>query len=245
MAQRHLYVIGDSLTFHGPERTETPLDPRLFPQVASSRLHAEVDLHARAGWTARDAWWALTKDPVAWGVYLPRATWLVLAVGGMDALPAAVPTWARSSVDFVRPGFVRRRMRRALMTATPRVIRATDGRLRQLPQKATDHYLTRIVEAVRLLRPELPIIVVTPAPYSSALYPSDRPHRPAVAACRAWADSQDVGLVDLDPLVAPDFANGVANADGLHWGWPTHERVGAAIAKHFQALAPATEVGGR
>jgi diglucosylglycerate octanoyltransferase len=228
--QRYLYVIGDSLTFHGPHRTQAPTDARLFPQVAAAQLSAQVDLHARAGWTARDAWWALTKDPVAWGVYLPRARWLVLAVGGMDALPAAVPTWLRSSVDYVRPGSVRRRMRRAVQSATPSVIRATRGHLRQLPQKATDHYLSRIVQAVRLVRPDLPIIALTPAPYASDLYPSDRPHRPAVAASKSWAATWGIEIIDLDPLVTPDFAAGLANPDGLHWGWSTHERVGQALA---------------
>jgi hypothetical protein len=121
-------------------------------------------------------------------------------------------------------------MRQAMLSATPSVIRVTRGHLRQLPQKATDHYLSRIVQAVRVVRPELPIIAVTPAPYDSKLYPSDRPHASAVAASKVWARDVGIDLIDLDPLVAPDFVNGFANPDGLHWGWPTHECVGQALA---------------
>ena len=58
----HLLVIADSLAFHGPERAERPSDSRLYPQVAGRILGADVDLVARQGWTARDGWWALTKD---------------------------------------------------------------------------------------------------------------------------------------------------------------------------------------
>ncbi|MEK9736215.1 MAG: SGNH/GDSL hydrolase family protein, partial [Candidatus Nanopelagicales bacterium] len=100
MTDRHLLVLGDSRAFHGPARAERPSDPRLYPQVAGRILDAEVDLAARQGWTARDAWWALTKDPVVWGEYLPRANYLLIGVGGMDQLPTPVPTWLRDSISY-------------------------------------------------------------------------------------------------------------------------------------------------
>ena len=109
----HLFVVADSLAFHGPERIEQPTDDRLYPMVCARELGAEVDLVAREGWTARDAWWALTKDPMAYGVYLPRADYVVIGVGGMDQLPASIPTWLRDSLPYVRPGGLRRRLRRA------------------------------------------------------------------------------------------------------------------------------------
>ena len=170
----HLFVVADSLAFHGPERIEQPTDDRLYPMVCARELGAEVDLVAREGWTARDAWWALTKDPMAYGVYLPRADYVVIGVGGMDQLPASIPTWLRDSLPYVRPGGLRRRLRRAYRDLTPGVIRATGGRLRQLPQDATDRYLTRIIQTVRVLRPDVPVVLVAPTPYRSPYYPSYR-----------------------------------------------------------------------
>ena len=98
-----LLVLGDSLTYHGPTGPELVTDPRLWPQQVAASTGRRLDLLARQGWTARDAWWALTKDPVAWSVLLPRADVLVLAVGGMDALPASLPTYLREGIPYVRP----------------------------------------------------------------------------------------------------------------------------------------------
>lgn len=241
---RHVLVLADSLAFHGPDRPYPPTDPRLYPQVMAAALserfgHAvTADLAARLGWNARDGWWALTRDPRVWGELLPRADALVLGLGGMDHLPAAVPTWCREGIAYLRPGGLRRAVRRGYLAAAPYVIRATDGRLRQLPQPATDRYLSRIVQGVRTFRPGLPVVALGPSPYRAAAYPSQRPHAPAVLAARAWADRAGVTLVDLDPLVAPALAAGTGNPDGMHWGWDTHTTVGAALAAALAERAP-------
>ena len=227
-----ILVLGDSLTFHGPRTAVPPTDPRLFTTVCARSLapDATVDLLARPGWTARDAWWALTKDPMAWGVYLPRATALVIGVGGMDHLPAAAPTWLRESVPYIRHGAVRRRVRSVLLAASPRVIAATGGRVRQLPQHVTDRYLSRIVEAVRHLRPDLPIVLLGPSPYDARTYPAYRHHEPARAAAAAWAARHEVAYVDLEHLVGPSLRAGRGNPDGMHWAWEAHRAVGLAAA---------------
>jgi hypothetical protein len=232
MTERHVLVLADSLSFHGPDQPHRPSDPRLYPNAMASELGAQTraDVVARLGWTARDAWWALTKDPNVWGELLPRADALVLGVGQMDHLPAAVPTWLREAIPYVRPGPLRRQVRRAYAAAAPRVIRASDGRLRQLPQAATDHYLRRIVEGVRAYRPGIPVVLLGPSPHAAPAYPSQRQHAPAVEAARAWAASHDVGFVDLDPIVLPTIAAGSGNPDGMHWGWAAHEGIGAALA---------------
>jgi len=238
-----MLVLGDSLTFHGPQRAEPVTDPRLWPNVAAAALSpagdARVDLLARLGWTARDAWWALTKDPVAWSVLVPRADVLVLAVGGMDALPASVPTYLREGIAYLRPAPLRRRVRRGYRRLHPGVVRLTGGRLRVLPQAATDRYLTRVVEGVRHYRPGLPVVALTPSPWRSPDYPVHVTHPASVAACRAWAAGAGVRLVELDPLVAPVHARGGGNPDGLHWDWPTHAAVGSAVA---EAVRGALEV---
>lgn len=228
-----LLVIGDSLAFHGPLRVEEPANPGLYPNVCARALgeRTSVDLVARMGWTARDAWWAATKDPVVWGKYLPRANGVVIGVGQFDQLPAAVPTWLRESIPFIRPGSVRRKVRQSYLGISPRIIAATGGRLTQLPPMATSHYLGRLVSAVRYWRPELPIVRLLPAPWGGDIYPSRRSHAPAVDAARTWCSDHHVPGVDLDGLVTI----ATNNPDGLHWGWDTHERIGVETAKSLLA----------
>lgn len=225
----HLLVLGDSVSFHGPQRAESPLHPLLYPNVCAAALgdDIQVDLVARMGWTARDGWWAVTKDPAVWGTFLPRARGVVLSLGHFDQLPAAVPTWLRESIPYIRPGKVRRSVRSAYHSLAPRVIEASGGRLSQLSPQATGHYLGRTVTAIRSLYPGTPIVRLLPAPYDSRIHPSTRPHGPAVAAARAWCEEFDVSAVDLDELVT----TATHNPDGLHWGWDSHERVGVATAK--------------
>ncbi len=229
--QRHLLVLGDSLAFHGPERAEPPSDPRLYPQVAGRILSADVDVVARQGWTARDGWWALTKDPVVWGTYLPRADYLIVGVASSDQLPAPVPTWVRDSIPYIRNARVRRTARDALGAVTPRLARSVNGPFRMLPQAATDRYLSRIVQGVRYLRPDLPIALLGPAPWTGPYYPSSRSHPPAVIAARRWAEREGVAYVDIEGLVAPRLPT--CNPDGMHWSWEVHALVGEAVAKRL------------
>lgn len=232
----HLLVLADSLAFHGPAEAVPPTDPRLYSNVAAQLLGPDwsVDLLARPGWTARDGWWALTKDPVAWGVYVPRAAAVVLALGQMDQLPAALPTWLRESVPYIRPGHLRRKVRSAYRSGAPHVIRGTGGRLPQLPIEATSHYMSRTVSGIRAYRPDVPILRLLPAPYDAAIYPSQRHHPQAVAAGRRWCEATGIAGIDLDPLVGPNLAAGWNNPDGMHWGWETHKQIGEAV---FEAIS--------
>lgn len=234
-----LLVFGDSLAFHGPEQTHPPADPRLWPQVAAADLGWQVDLVARIGWTARDVWWAVTKDPVVWGTYLPRASAVVFGVGGMDALPAVIPTYLREGIAYVRPGWLRRRVRSVYNATSPRVIDATGGLMRQLPQAASDSYLTRTVRAIRTYYPDLPMCALSPSPHRAAAYPSQRYHRPSVEAARRWAAGMGVELVDVEGPVQRGLASGRSNPDGMHWGWQAHAQVGRMVAA---TVCP--EVGG-
>jgi hypothetical protein len=234
---RHLLVIADSLAFHGPQRPEVLTDPRLYPNVCAAAIAAatgepwRADVVARLGWTARDGWWALTKDPNVATVLAPRADALLLGVGQMDHLPAALPTYLREGIAYLRPGGLRRRVRAVHQQWGPRVIRVTGGRLRQLPQEATDTYLARIVQAVRLLAGDVPVVLLGPSPHAAPAYPSLRHHAPAVAAARRWAAAHRTGFVDLDPIVQPSLDAGTGNPDGMHWSFAVHEGVGTAAAR--------------
>jgi len=222
-----LLVLGDSLTFHGPDQAHPPSDPRLWPNIAAD----DADVVAQIGWTARDAWWALTRDPKVWGEYLPQAQALVLAVGGMDALPAAIPTYLRQGLSYIRPGWLRRRARGVYLSGSPHVVRTLGGPWRQLPQAATDHYLTRIVESVRTFYPKLPIAVITPPPHHARLYPSQRFFDASVTACHAWAAAHGVTVVDVTEVCRRGLTIGTHNPDGMHWGWDTHSAVGEMVAR--------------
>ena len=243
---RHVLVVADSLAFHGPAQPEVPGDPRLWPNVMAAALAAasdaavEAHLVARPGWTSRDAWWALTKDPNIWGAELPRADAVVFGVGGMDQLPAAVPTYLREGIAFVRPGPLRRQIRQRYLAAAPHVMRATGGPFRQLPQSATDRYLSRCVEAVRYVRPTAPLAVLGPAPFRAAAYPALHGHAAAVHAARRWAIATNVALVEPSRHILPTFRDGSCNPDGMHWAWSVHDAVGrdfaaALLAQGFAA----------
>lgn len=227
-----LLVIGDSLAFHGPEHGELLTHPGLYPNVLGRLLGAEVDTVARLGWTARDAWWAITRDPYVYSVLLPRADAVVLAVGGMDQLPASLPAYLRHGLDYVRPGPLRRALKQAHHRATPYVVRATRGRLRTLPQHVTLHYLTRCVTAIRDLHPGTPVAGIVPPPFDAWYFGHvTRTHEPATRAHRDWGRANDVPLADLDLVIAPHLAAGTLNSDGMHWSWAAHEEVAKALAE--------------
>ena len=141
-------VLADSLAFHGPERGELSTHPGLYGNVAAAALGTTLDLVARRGWTARDAWWALTKDPLVYSVLLPRAEAVLLAVGGMDYLPAVLPTYLREGIPYLRPPALRRAARTAYQAMQPVGARLTGGRWRTLPQALTDRARPELFQRV-------------------------------------------------------------------------------------------------
>jgi hypothetical protein len=99
-----------------------------------------------------------------------------------------------------------------------------------------------MVEGLRTMRPGLPIVRLLPTFYDADIYPSRRPHAPAVAAARQWCRDHAIPGVEADPLVVP----GPNNPDGMHWGWPTHRRVGRALAAQLaEELTARTQEGAR
>ncbi len=229
-------VLADSLAFHGPQHPELLTEQRLWPNVAAADAGLRPDVVARAGWTSRDGWWALTKDPRVWTTLAdPDLAAVVLGVGSMDAVPASVPVWAREAIPYIRPGPVRRRVRSAYLSAHPHVVRATAGAVRQLPQAATEHYWARSIAAVRHHRPAVRLVMLGPVPWRSAAYPSSRHYPATLASARAFAAAQQVGFVDVEPVVTAMHDQARGNPDGLHWDWPTHRAVGEAVAAALRA----------
>lgn len=236
-----LLVLGDSLSFHGPERAEPADDPRLWPNVAAAALGGRAEIVAGIGWTARHAWHALTHDPRVWAL-LPRVDALVLAVGGMDTLPSPLPTALRELIPALRPDGLRRAVRTAYLRAQPRLARAfaavlPGGGPVALPPHLTVRHLDLCREAVLAIRPGLPVAAVLPPVHRAAVYGPVHPGRPAAErATREWAARTGTPLLDLRALVDDHVLGGHGNPDGMHWGWAGHRDVGRACADLLQPL---------
>ncbi|MGH3569038.1 MAG: diglucosylglycerate octanoyltransferase [Pseudonocardia sp.] len=231
-----LLVLADSLAFHGPDRAEPADDPRLWPNIAAAALGGRAELVAGIGWTARHAWHALTHDPRVWAL-MPRIDALVLGVGGMDTLPSPLPTALRELIPVLRPAALRRAVRAGYRRTQPGLARTfarvlPGGGPVALPPRLTVGYLEHCRQAVRALRPEVPVVAVLPPVHRAADYGAVHPGRPAAeAATRRWATASGVALLDLRALVGKHVLAGHGNPDGMHWGWAAHATVGAALAE--------------
>jgi hypothetical protein len=233
----HVLLLGDSLSFHGPVRGELLTNPALMPNVLGRELTerlgrpVEVDVVARLGFTARDAWWAMTKDPMIYSVLMPRASAVILEVGLVDGLPASIPTYLRMGIDHMRSDRIRHRVAKAYHLAHPWLVHATNARMRVLPLRATVAYLRRCINGIRYFHPDLPIVATAPPKHSSKYFPmADRGHVASVEAARRLGVEFGIPIVELEPLVRPHHDAGRCNPDGLHWGWEAHVDVAHAYA---------------
>jgi hypothetical protein len=245
----HVLVVADSLAFYGPDQGELSTDPRLYPNVLAAALARQAgepvhaDVVARTGWTARDAWWALTRDPHVYSVLLPRASAVVLAVGNMDYMPTLLPTWLREGIRFLRPPVVRRSVRSAYRAVQPLGSLVTPWRA--LPQRLTDRYLSNCAGGVRYYHPGVPVVGVIPPPHSAPSYGRrPRGHVRAMAAARAWGARENVPMADLDVLVRPHLEAGRSNPDGMHFAWETHSAIGRELARVVAAELGLSTGGG-
>jgi hypothetical protein len=223
------------LAFHGPERAEPADHPDIWPQVAARALGGSVELVAGIGWTARHAWHALTHDPRVWAA-VPRASALVLGVGGMDTLPSPLPTAVRELIPVLRPEPLRHRVRAGYVKAQPGLARLLGalpgGGPVALPPRLTVAYLERCRAAVTALRPGLPVVAFLPSVHRAADYGGVHAGRAAAErATREWAAAHGVRLLDTGTLVAAHVLGGHGNPDGMHWGWAAHRRVGETLAE--------------
>ena len=170
---------------------------------------------------------------------LPRAEAVLLAVGGMDYLPAVLPTYLREGIAYLRPPGLRRAARAAYLAAQPVGARVTGGRWRTLPQRLTDDYLSLCVYGVRYYHPGVPVLGILPPPHRAPLYGRVAAgHGPAVAAARAWGRREVVPMVDVSAIAARHLSLGRGNQDGMHWGWDCHAEVGRAVAAAVRAQLP-------
>ncbi|WP_370950221.1 diglucosylglycerate octanoyltransferase [Amycolatopsis sp. cg5] len=233
-----MLVFGDSLCFHGPKGGLPADDARIWPNVMAEALGGSADLVAGLGWTARDAWWSITGDPRVWAE-LHHADAVVFAVGSMDTLPSPLPTYLRMGLRYLRPDPLRRVVRKGYLGAQPWLARLTRGRPAVLPAKLTVHYLDTAVDALRVLRPTLPIVGMLPSVHRAASYGRVHTARAgATAAMTAWSRKAGVPMLDLASVVGDHVLGGRGNPDGMHWGWEGHTDVGHAMADLIKPLLP-------
>jgi hypothetical protein len=135
-------------------------------------------------------------------------------------------------------------VRKAYLAAQPRLSVAFRGRPAVLPVKLTVQYLGIAVEALRALRPELPIFGMLPSVHRAAAYGGVHTARPAAeAAMRAWGERAGVPLLDLKEVVGEHVLSGAGNPDGMHWGWAGHAAVGQAMSVLLAPVAARGHVG--
>lgn len=229
-----ILVLSDSLAFHGPGWGELTTEPKLWPNVLAATLGAEVTIYGRRGWTARDVWFALTRDPHVYSVLLPRADIVILAVGGMDYLPAVLPMHLREGIRLLRPAPLRRAATASFRRLQPVGARILDGRWRNLSQADTDAYLTRSVHGIRHFHPNTRILLSSPPPHAAPSYGRVRTgHRPAVESAERLSRILDVELLPFHEWVEPFIGGPDMNPDGIHWSWACHHAVGTEAAERI------------
>lgn len=228
-----LLIFADSLSYYGPTGGEPADHPQIWPNIVGTQLGWDVELIGRIGWTSRDVWWAATQDPRAWAA-LPRAGAVIIATSGMDSLPSVWPTALRELIRYVRPPWLRRWVRDGYGWLQPRlspVARAA------LPPHLSVDYLEMTRGAIDFNRPGIPIVASLPSVHIADTY--GRAHHgrePTVRAITAWAQQQDIALVDLKLAVADEIMSGRGNPDGIHWNFEAHRAVAELMLK---ALAEA------
>ncbi|ADG97482.1 conserved hypothetical protein [Segniliparus rotundus DSM 44985] len=231
-----LLVLADSLAYYGPNGALASDDPRIWPNLVAAELGWQLELVAQIGWTSREAYWALMKDPRAWAA-LPKAGALVIAVCGMDSLPSPLPTALRESMRYIRPPRLRRRVREAYQWAQPKL--APIGWPIALPAGLTVHYQERIRSSVAALRPDLQVVATLPSVHCAPSYARAHRGRPKTAAALSdWARSHRLRVVDLKAAVEEHVFAGRGNPDGIHWGFEGHERVAAAMLRALRGEQP-------
>lgn len=236
-----LVVLGDSTSFTDHRGPQLPDEPTLYPQVAARRLaerlgrEVDVQVLARPGQTARDAHRLVTKDRHAQFEVLAHADAVVVAVSSFDHAPGGVPPAIEAVVPYLRPAWLRRRVRLGLRRLYPRIVRATGGRLRRTPPGEFRRLYDGLLLQVRGLTQGAAGVVLGPTSHRSAYYGGDLHPRFDEAQADQFAIAAAHGFPTLAvwPHVEPHL--GALNPDGIHWPAEVHATVGAAVA---DLLAP-------
>lgn len=236
-------VLTDSLAFVGPRHPHPVDDRRLWPNVMGAELDVDVEVFGDFGWTARDAWYALSHNPCLWPV-LNDIDAVVLAVGSYDSAPAPLPTYLWKRIPMIRSATIRRFASRTHRKAIPLLTRffallPGTGPVVLRPRLSA-HFLQASCTLLRQARQDVPVIGITPMVSVAKLYAGLHKGRPkAERAIREWARSADIPLLDLSAVVGDHMRSEQCNPDQLHMGWGGHTALGMAAAGLVGGMLPA------
>lgn len=230
-----LVVLGDSTAFTGSLGPLLPDDPTLYPNVVARELErglgrpVAVSTLAQPGTHTRDAWRMVTKDRHVQFEVMMGADAVVVGVSSFDHAPMGVPPALEALVPFLRPAALRRRARRTLRAAYPRLVAATRGRFPRTADAEFERLYDALLLQARSLARGAAGVVLGPTEHRSPYYGFLNPHR-ARRERRQFAIAARHGFpaVACWPLVEPHA--GRLNVDGIHWPPEAHEAVGRALA---------------
>lgn len=236
-AALRLVVIGDSTASTDERGPCLPDDPRLYPRIAAQALsertgrRVDVVTVGRPGHDLREALTMLHKDPHVRFDLVARADAVVVGVGSFDHAPRGTPPVLDALVPFVRPGALRRGLRRSLHRAHPWLVRLTGARRLRTPSAEFDRRYALLLDEVRGLTLGRAVgVALGPTSHRSAHYGRAHP-RHAEREVHQLALAERHGFLPMAvwPLVAPHAD--ALNPDGIHWPARAHASVGQRIAE--------------
>jgi len=229
-------VIGDSTAFSDHVGPQLPTHPTLWPNVMSRELArltgrtVETTTWARPGVDSLDAWRAVTKDRMVMFDVVGPADVVVVAVGSFDHAPAGLPPVLDAMIPYLRPDGLRRRVRRVIRAAHPRIVRLRGARgLRTPAPEFARRYALLLAQVRGLTLDRAALVALGPTSHRARHHGGRHPRREE-SEQRQLALARDAGyeVVPVWEHVEPHVAS--LNPDGIHWPEAVHATVGAACA---------------
>lgn len=235
-----LVVLGDSTSFTDDKGPQMPSEPSLYPNVVARALEealdrpVQVQVVARAGSDAREAYRTVLKDRLVMFEVLMGCDAVVVGVGSIDHAPAGVPAVLEDLARQISNTAVRRASKRVLRWAQPRIVALTRARYSRTPTAEFRRVYDGLLLQVRALSQGVPAVALGPTSHTSSYYGSVHPQHGARAALQeSIAASHGIPMVQPWGFVEP--VRDRLNPDGIHWPAEVHAAVGAALAEELIA----------
>jgi diglucosylglycerate octanoyltransferase len=229
-------VIGDSTAFSDHLGPQLPTHPTLWPNVMTRALEralgraVETTVWARPGVDTLDAWRAVTKDRLVMFDVVGPADVVIVAVGSLDHAPAGLPPVVDAILPHLRPDGLRRRVRRVVRAAHPRIVRLRGARgLRTPAPEFARRYRLLLTQVRGLTLDRATLVALGPTSHRARHHGGRHPRREESEQRQlALARDQGYETVPVWEHVEPHVA--ALNPDGIHWPEAVHASVGAATA---------------
>lgn len=229
-------VIGDSTAFSDHLGPQLPTHPTLWPNVMTRELERATGravvttVWARPGVDTLDAWRAVTKDRLVMFDVVGPADVVIVAVGSFDHAPAGLPPVIDAILPYLRPDGLRRRVRRVVRAAHPRIVRLRGARgLRTPAPEFARRYRLLLTQVRGLTLDRATLVALGPTSHRARHHGGRHPRREESEQRQlALARDQGYETVPVWEHVEPHVT--ALNPDGIHWPAAVHASVGAATA---------------